>query len=116
MAHNLLSPKKHISKVYYVKTKECIDEEQLRQLEKGVDIGEGGLTLPAIAEKKEEQELLLTIYEGKFHQVKRMLKAVGNEVVYLKRIQMGKLALDNSLEIGEYRKLTDKELEILKDN
>ena len=114
LAHNLLSPKKHVSKTYFVRTKEIITKKQLDELEKGVDIGENTLSLPAITEKINEKEMLLTIYEGKFHQVKRMLKAVGNEVIYLERKKMGDLSLDESLKRGEYRKLTADEIELLR--
>ena len=114
LAHNLLSPKKHISKTYRVSTKEVILENQLEALRQGVDIGEDAMTLPAKAEKIGENELLLTIYEGKFHQVKRMLKAVGNEVVYLERKKMGQLSLDDTLARGEYRRLSPDEVALLK--
>lgn len=115
LAHKLLSPKKHISKIYRVLTKETVTKEQIKQLEQGVDIGENIITMPAKAQKCDDKELLLTIYEGKFHQVKRMLKAVGNEVVYLERRKMGELSLDENLARGEYRKLTKEEVFILKD-
>ena len=113
LAHKLLSPRKHIPKTYFVRTKEVVTKDQLEMLERGVDIGEDTLTLPAQAEMIAEKEIFLTIYEGKFHQVKRMLKAVGNEVVYLKRQKMGNLLLDETLKLGEYRKLTTEEIEIL---
>ena len=114
LAHNLLSPKKHISKTYLVHTKDDITSEQIKKLEAGVDIGEDALTMLAEAKITGEKELLLTIYEGKFHQVKRMLKAVDNEVVYLERKKMGQLSLDESLKRGEYRKLTIEEIDLLK--
>ena len=114
LAHNLLSPKKHISKTYLVHTKDDITSEQIKKLEAGVDIGEDALTMPAEAKITGEKELLLTIYEGKFHQVKRMLKAVDNEVVYLERKKMGQFSLDESLKRGEYRKLTMEEIDLLK--
>lgn len=114
LAHNLLSPKKHISKTYRVLTKDEVSSMQIERLEKGVDIGEEKATLPSKIQKIDEKEVLLTIYEGKFHQVKRMLKAVGNEVVYLERLKMGQLELDTSLERGAYRKLTMDEISILK--
>lgn len=114
LAHNLLSPKKHISKTYRVLTKEVVSSFQIDKLEKGVDIGEEKVTLPASVQKIDEKEILLTIYEGKFHQVKRMLKAVDNGVVYLERLKMGHLKLDSSLERGAYRKLTKDEIHILK--
>jgi 16S rRNA pseudouridine516 synthase len=114
LAHKLLAPKNHIPKTYFVRTKEEVTKEQLELLENGVDIGEDTLTMPALTEKICDNEILLTIYEGKFHQVKRMLKAVNNEVVYLKRQKMGDLLLDESLKKGEYRKLTADEIGLLK--
>ncbi len=114
LAHNLLSPKKHIDKTYRVLTKENITKEQLERLEQGVDIGEDTITMPAKAEWINEKEMLLTICEGKYHQVKRMLKTVGNEVVYLERKKMGNLSLDEKLPRGEYRRLTAEEVLILK--
>ena len=114
LAHNLLSPKKHISKTYRVLTKEKITDRQLTSLQNGVDIGEKNLTQEAVVEKIDEKEILLTIYEGKFHQVKRMLKAVDNEVVYLERLKMGQLSLDDTLDRGDFRKLTQEEILVLK--
>ena len=114
LSHNLLSPKKHIDKVYLVEAAKIVTAEMIQQLEQGVDIGEEKLTLPAKVEKLEEKKIELTITEGKFHQVKRMLKAVGNEVTYLKRLSMGSLKLDESLVLGEYRCLTEVEIEKLK--
>ena len=72
------------------------------------------MTLPAKVKVIEEKKMELTITEGKFHQVKRMLKAVGNEVIYLKRLSMGSLKLDEVLKPGEYRELTESEIEALK--
>ena len=114
LSHNLLSPKKHVDKTYLVKTKKEITDSMISSLEKGVDIGEDHLTLPAKVKLIEEQVIELTITEGKFHQVKRMLKAVDNEVVYLKRLSMGSLTLDESLAPGEYRLLTKEEIVELK--
>ena len=87
--------------------------EDIQRLEEGLDIGEEKNTLPAKVEILEECEILLTISEGKFHQVKRMLLAVGNEVLYLKRLSMGSLKLDENLKAGEYRALTGEEIEKL---
>ena len=114
LSHNLLSPKKHIDKTYLVETRENVTEDMILRLEQGVDIGEEKLTLPAKVKRKEDKKIELTIIEGKFHQVKRMLKAVDNEVVYLKRLSMGSLKLDENLELGKYRSLTEKEIENLK--
>ena len=114
LSHNLLSPKKHVDKTYLVETREKVTEDMVLKLEQGVDIGEEKLTLPAKVERKEDKKIELTITEGKFHQVKRMLKAVDNEVVYLKRLSMGSLKLDGTLVLGEYRSLTDDEILELK--
>lgn len=111
LAHRLLSPKKHVDKTYLVLTAEAVSDEMLCRLEQGVDIGDEKPTLPAAAKRLPDTEkgLLLTIQEGRFHQVKRMLSAVGNEVVYLKRISMGPLTLEDSLEKGSWRALTAQE-------
>lgn len=116
LSHRLLSPKKHVDKTYFVVTDNMLSVENAKKLENGVDIGEDKLTLPAqisILEDKENQ-YLITIHEGKFHQVKRMFKAVGLNVIYLKRLSMGSLHLDESLREGEYRKLTEEEINSLK--
>ena len=76
-----------------------------------MDIGEKSLTMPAVVHTLDDKMIALTITEGKFHQVKRMLHAVGNEVVYLKRIRMGSLMLDAELPKGSYRRLTEEELD-----
>lgn len=115
LSHNLLSPKKHVDKTYLVETKEFVTEEMILKLEQGVDIGEEKLTLPAKVNQLEDKKIELTITEGKFHQVKRMLKAVENEVVYLKRLSMGSLKLDKKLPLGEYRSLTEGEILGLKE-
>lgn len=116
-AHRLLSPKKHVDKTYFVRTSGGeIGTEEIEKLEKGVDIGEEKLTLPAdieVLKNGEISESLLTIREGKFHQVKRMFKAVGREVIYLKRISMGNIKLDESLEKGECRKLSEDEIKMI---
>lgn len=109
-AHHLLSPKKHVDKVYYVEMAGPMAEEDRKALEAGVDIGEEKPTLPARVERISDTSIYLTITEGRYHQVKRMLKAVGNEVVYLKRIAMGGLVLDESLPGGGYRELTEEEM------
>lgn len=110
LAHNLLSPKKHVDKEYLVKVRDSISEEDCRKLSEGVDIGDEKPTAPAKVERVAEKEILLTIREGRFHQVKRMLQAVGNEVLYLKRLSMGSLRLPEDLEKGAYRPLSEEEL------
>lgn len=117
LAHHLLSPKKHVEKTYYVECKGILQEDTLEKLERGVDIGEEALTLPAKAvleaQTSDGYTLLLTIVEGKFHQVKRMIHAVGGEVTYLKRISFGSLTLDTDLEKGAFRALTPSEQDTL---
>ncbi len=117
LAHQLLSPKKHVDKTYFAKVKGRVTTDDIALFETGVDIGEESLTLPArltILQSDDISEIELTIQEGKFHQVKRMFEAVDKEVIYLKRISMGGLALDPNLELGEYRELTKKEIDYLK--
>ncbi len=113
LAHRLLSPSKHVDKVYYAKIDGKVTIEDVEAFQQGVDIGEEKLTRPAklrILKSGIQSEIELTICEGKFHQVKRMFQAVGKEVVYLKRLQMGTLILDESLKPGEYRELTEQEI------
>lgn len=110
LAHNLLSPKKHVDKEYLVKVRDSISEDDCRKLSEGVDIGDEKPTAPAKVERVAEKEILLTIREGRFHQVKRMLQAVGNEVLYLKRLSMGSLRLPKDLEKGTYRPLSEEEI------
>lgn len=116
LSHELLSPKKHVDKVYYVSIKKKLQPEDIRRLETGVPIEEGCLSMPAKVEVLDEKEILLTIHEGKFHQVKKMLHAVDNEVLHLKRLSMGSLRLDESLAPGEFRPLTEDEVAALKGN
>lgn len=119
LAHELLSPKKHVSKTYYAKIEGRVTAEDGEKFLQGVDIGEKSLTKPAklhILKSDDVSEIELTITEGKFHQVKRMFEAVGKKVIYLKRISMGNLVLDENLKPGEYRKLTEEELESIAGN
>ena len=132
LAHELLSPKKHVDKTYYAVTDGCMTDEDVQQFAQGLEIGEKNPTMPAKLEilstrKAEDTELeqypsgwvseiQLTIKEGKFHQVKRMTEAVGKEVTYLKRISMGVLSLPDDLDIGECRQLTVEEEKKLKDS
>lgn len=116
LAHRLLSPKKHVDKVYYAKIRGRVTQEDAERFRQGVDIGEKNLTLPSalhILSSGEISEVELTIREGRFHQVKRMFQAVGKEVLYLKRLRMGSLVLDETLKPGEYRTLNSQELDIL---
>lgn len=115
LAHRLLSPKKHVDKTYFVRLRDALSEEAGAKLETGVSIGEKKDTRPAKVERVDTDTILLTIQEGKFHQVKRMLQAVDNQVLYLKRITFGGLSLDESLAPGEYRALSDEEVKLLYD-
>ncbi len=140
LIHELLSPKKHVEKEYIAGIKDRISDADMKRLEEGVDIGDEEPTLPAkvfrlqkvgtaaflqrerisaqmpAGESTERvaDEIHIVLHEGRFHQVKRMLEAVGNEVVTLKRIRMGNLWLDENLGEGEYRELTDDDLKLLK--
>jgi 16S rRNA pseudouridine516 synthase len=109
LSHNLLSPKRHVTKTYQVKLERPITKEQVHKLEAGLDIGEDKLTLPASVQLISENEIFLSIVEGKFHQVKRMLQAVDNQVIFLRRVAIAGLKLDETLKAGEYRELTKDE-------
>ena len=116
LAHRLLAPGKHVDKVYYAKIDGKVTKEDVIRFSEGVDIGDEDLTLPAkleILTSAEESQILLTIQEGRFHQVKRMFESVGKNVTYLKRMSMGSLILDENLKKGEYRPLTKEEIEKL---
>lgn len=115
LAHRLLSPRKHVDKIYYARIEGTLPKDAVKQMATGIHLEDGVHTMPAKLEilNPEGNEVCLTIHEGKFHQVKRMFLALGCEVVYLKRLSMGPLKLDESLRPGEYRRLTNEELEQL---
>ncbi len=121
LAHELLSPKKHVDKTYFACIDGIVTEEDVDSFARGLDIGEEKLTMPAelvvlkTEKEKNTSEIEVTIREGKFHQVKRMFEAVGKTVTYLKRLSMGSLLLDDSLALGEARTLTEQELRDLKE-
>lgn len=114
LAHNLLSPKKHVDKEYYVETECLIRDEDIQKIEQGIVIDGNEKCQPARLTLVTAQSCYLIIHEGKFHQVKRMFEACGNKVTYLKRTKMKNLVLDETLSLGEYRKLTDKEIKELR--
>lgn len=118
LAHDLLSPKKHVDKVYYAKVAGTADEETKRAFSSGLAVDEEFTAMPAkltvIGTNDGVSEVEITIREGKFHQIKRMFEAVGMEVLYLKRLSMGSLLLDPALSHGEYRRLTSEEIQRLK--
>lgn len=112
LAHRLLAPRKHVDKVYFAKIQGVVTEEDKKVFGEGVPIGNGETAKPAVLEilhSGEISEIRLTIQEGKFHQVKRMFESVGKKVIYLKRLSMGSLVLDESLALGAYRPLTEEE-------
>ena len=116
LAHRLLSPRKHVDKVYYARIQGRLPQDAVSRMEQGLVLEDGLCTLPALLEILEdrkgdgESQVRLTIREGKFHQVKRMFEALGCRVVYLKRLSMGPLVLDETLSPGQCRPLTDEEL------
>lgn len=110
LAHRLLSPRHHVDKVYYARLDGPVGEAEKALFAQGLKVDETLTALPAELEILEPAtEVRVTIREGKFHQVKRMFEAVGREVLYLKRLSMGPLALDESLPKGDYRRLTAEE-------
>ena len=118
LAHRLLSPAHHVNKTYFARTNGALTREDAAAFSEGIVLGEDFTAMPAeleILTSGEQSEARVTIREGKFHQVKRMFAARGKEVVYLKRLAMGPLELDPALRPGEYRKLTETEIEQLKE-
>jgi 16S rRNA pseudouridine516 synthase len=116
--HRLISPKWKVDKVYYAKIDAKVTEKDIKKFKEGITLDDGYTCKEAILEiikaQDEESEIMLTIQEGKFHQVKRMFEALNKNVTYLKRMEFGTLKLDEDLEEGEYRELTEEEVEILK--
>lgn len=112
LAHRLLSPKKHVPKTYYAVVRGTVTETDVALFGRGVVLDDGYRTMPArlkVIRSGPESEVELTIYEGKYHQVKRMFEAVGKQVTYLKRVAMGPLKLDERLRPGECRELSEEE-------
>lgn len=137
LAHSLLSPVKHIDKKYFARVDGIITEEHIKRFKEGLKLKDGTLTKPAQLEiiksgnvksdnaksdnpKSENEkssnisEVEITICEGKYHQIKRMIACVGGKVIYLKRLSMGRLELDENLREGEYRRLTEDEIKCLR--
>lgn len=121
LAHRLLAPKKHVDKVYYADIHGLVTKEHVELFSSGITLLDGTPVMPGelviseVNEAEHTSKIRLTIHEGKFHQVKRMFEAVGTEVTYLKRLSMGPLALDAELKPGEYRRLTEEEINLLKE-
>ncbi|GAB3065590.1 pseudouridine synthase [Virgibacillus ainsalahensis] len=117
LTHQLVSPKKDVKKTYYARIKGVVTSEDIVEFEAGITLGDGYKTKPAkldILHSDDMSEIELTITEGKYHQVKRMFEAVNKKVIYLKRIRMGAIELDETLKRGSYRELTKTELNLLK--
>ncbi|MCY6957027.1 pseudouridine synthase [Clostridium brassicae] len=117
--HRLTSPKWHVDKLYYADIDKPLGEEDIKAFEKGIVLDDGYKCLPAkleiISSSEDGSEVKVTIQEGKYHQVKRMFESLEKNVIYLKRMRMGNLILDENLDLGEYRELSEKELLELKD-
>ena len=119
--HSLLAPGRHVPKTYYARIHGIVTESDITAFKNGLDIGEKKMTAPAalkilhIAENEQTSEILVTITEGKFHQIKRMFQSVGKKVSYLKRLSMGSLHLDEKLTPGAWRELTLEEITKLKE-
>ncbi len=117
LSHELLSPKKGVQKTYYVEVDGVVDEGHKEDFKNRITLEDGYVTLPAkldILKTDIISKVYLTIQEGKYHQVKRMFEALSMRVLYLKRVSIGPLSLDNSLDLGEYRELTEEEVLLLK--
>ena len=114
-AHRILSPKNHIMKTYHATLQRPVTDEDIRAFRDGIELKDGTLCLEAQVKPLEGDEPMaeIKICEGKYHQVKRMFAALGNKVVFLKRVKMGSLALDESLEEGQCREITDEELRLI---
>ena len=120
MAHSLLSPRKHVDKVYFARVRGVVTEKERELFQQGLDIRDEKLTLPAELKilsadpQTGLSQVEVTVREGRYHQIKRMFQAVGMEVAYLKRLSMGPVYLDSRLAPGQYRELTVEELEALR--
>jgi 16S rRNA pseudouridine516 synthase len=116
LAHKLLSPKKRVPKKYYAVVEGRVETQDVPKFEEGVILDDGYRTLPAhlkILRTGEYSEVEVIIYEGKYHQIKRMFKAINKKVQYLRRLEMASLKLDSTLQPGEYRELSKEETSAL---
>ena len=114
LAHRLLSPRSHVDKVYYVEVDGELDGEDVEAVWAGLTLGDGTVCLPAELELlPDKRTAYITLREGKYHQVKRMLASRGKPVTYLKRVKFGPLTLDESLPKGAWRPLNGRELEAI---
>ena len=117
-AHRLLSPSHHVDKKYMIKTDEPLSDEDVKLFASGMTLEDGTVLQSALLEISDEDscEAFVTIHEGKYHQIKRMIQRCGKNVVYLKRLSMGALQLDPALAEGEYRELSDEEIGLILEN
>ena len=116
LIHSVISPKKHVNKLYEVWVRGCLESADVEAFAKGIELDDGYLTLPGvleIIEEGEDSKAYVTIHEGKFRQIRRMMAAQGKEVYFLKRLAIGPMRLDSELEPGDYRELTPEELKEL---
>lgn len=112
LAHNILSPKKHVEKLYFARLEKPAEEGWISRFAEGLEIDGGDVCLPAALEILDDpHEVYITIREGMYHQIKRMAEALGNKIVYLKRLRIGGLDLDENLVLGECREMLHKEVE-----
>ena len=117
LAHRLLSPKHHVKKKYYFESKFPLTEDEISYLEKGATLEDGYVTKPSEIELFEDKKSgHITLVEGKYHQIKRMLESVNNKITYLERITFGPLVLDEKLARGEWRFLTENEIKGLEEH
>lgn len=116
LAHKLLAPKSHVDKTYLVRVEGSFDEADIRAFREGMTLGDGYPCLPAALEPLGEGEALVTLHEGKYHQIKRMCAARGKPVTFLKRLTFGPLKLDEGLAPGQWRELTGEEKEKIRQN
>lgn len=117
LAHRLLSPKHHVKKKYFFESKFPLSDEEIEHLEKGATLEDGYVTKPSQIQLLEnKQSGYITLVEGKYHQIKRMLESVNNKITYLERVTFGPLVLDESLARGEWRFLTKDEIEKLENH
>ncbi|WBW98583.1 pseudouridine synthase [Oceanirhabdus sp. W0125-5] len=116
--HRLISPKHHVDKVYFAEIDKSVNESDIRAFEAGITLEDGYECMPGkleiLSSDEHGAEVMVTIQEGKFHQVKRMFKTRGKEVVFLKRVEFGGLKLDETLPEGDYRELSNEELKVLR--
>lgn len=112
--HDVMSPNKHVSKVYQVEAAQPVTQDDVQRFKEGIELSDGKVKPAKLEITEDPQIVFVTIHEGRYHQVKRMFHAIDNEVTKLKRVKIGNLKLDDNLLKGEYRVLTETELELVK--